>query len=93
MYANLKMEMGLKGVTIEEIAKTLEIHRNSASFKINGEGSFTIDEAFKVHKKHFAYADMQYLFKKLIEDPRKKTTNKTISQTNRRSQKQCERGE
>lgn len=64
MYANLKMEMNLKGITIEDIAKSLEIHRNSASFKINGKGKFTIDEAFKIHQEYFAYADMQYLFRK-----------------------------
>lgn len=64
MYTNLKMEMSLKGITIEDIAKLLQIHRNSASFKINGKGKFTIDEAFRIHEKYFAYADMQYLFRK-----------------------------
>lgn len=64
MYGNLKFEMDHKGLSIEKIAQTLEIHRNSASNKINGNSSFSIEEAFKVQKTHFPYADMQYLFKR-----------------------------
>lgn len=64
MYENLKLEMNFKGVTVEEIAATLGIHRTSVNLKINGESNFSIDEAFKLHRKHFAYTDMQYLFKK-----------------------------
>lgn len=73
MYANLKYEMDLKGLSIETIAQTLEIHRNSASNKINGESSFSIEEAFMVQKTHFPYADMQYLFKRTSrrDDPPK----------------------
>ena len=64
MYGNLKFEMDVIGLSIESIARTLEIHRNSASNKINGNSSFSIEEAFKIQKIHFPYADMQYLFKR-----------------------------
>ncbi len=64
MYSNLKYEMDLKGLSIETIAETLGIHRNSASNKINGSSSFSVEEAFKIQKAHFPYADMQYLFKR-----------------------------
>lgn len=64
MYVNLKYEMEMRGLSIETIAKTLGIHRNSASNKINGESSFSIEEAFTIQKAHFPYADMQYLFKR-----------------------------
>jgi plasmid maintenance system antidote protein VapI len=68
MYANLKTEMAVKGVTIEAIAELLGIHRNSVSNKINGNSSFTIEEAVCIKDAHFRYADMQYLFRK--ENPR-----------------------
>lgn len=60
---NLKGEMAKKNVTIEEIAKLLGIHRNSAANKINGETSFSIDEAFKIHNEFFPKLSMEYLFK------------------------------
>lgn len=62
--ANLKGEMAKKGVTIEEISKLLQIHRNSVANKINGDSAFTIDEAFKIKNRYFPMLSLNYLFSK-----------------------------
>lgn len=61
---NLKGELAKKDITIEEVAKLLGIHRNSVANKINGDSSFTIEEAFKIHRKYFPKLSLEYLFKK-----------------------------
>ena len=53
LCANLKGEMAKKGITIEEMAAYLKIHRNSVANKINGDTAFNVDEAFKIQKKFF----------------------------------------
>lgn len=63
-YPNLKMELFKKNITLEEIAKYLNIHRNSVSNKINGHNSFSIEEASKLQQRYFPTMKMEYLFKK-----------------------------
>lgn len=67
-YLNLKGEMAKKNITIEDIAKLLNMHRNSISKKINGPSSFSIEEAFAVKKKFFPDCDMKELFKVETEE-------------------------
>ena len=62
--ANLKGELAKNDITIEEVSKLLGIHRNSVANKINGDSSFTIDEAFKIQKEYFPTLSLEYLFKK-----------------------------
>ncbi len=64
MCANLKGELAKNDITIEEVSKMLGIHRNSVANKINGDSSFTIDEAFKIQKEYFPTLSLEYLFKK-----------------------------
>lgn len=64
MYLNLKKEMERNGVTIEDISRSLELHRNTVSNKINGSTPLSIEEGIKIRNTFFAYADFQYLFKK-----------------------------
>lgn len=61
-YGNLKAEMGRRDITIEAIAKALHIHRNSASNKVNGPSSFSIEEAMIVKDTFFSDLDYEYLF-------------------------------
>lgn len=61
---NLKAEMAKKDITIEEISKLLGIHRNSVSNKINGDSSFSVEEAFKIQEKYFPKLALNYLFEK-----------------------------
>lgn len=49
----LKREMAKKRIKVEDMANVLRIHRNSASNKINGDTSFSIDEAVKVKEAFF----------------------------------------
>lgn len=60
----LKRAMRDKGISIEAVAGLLQIHRNSASSKVNGATPFTIDEAFEVKNKLFPEFDIEYLFGK-----------------------------
>jgi phage protein len=64
LCANLKGEMAKKGITIEEMAAYLKIHRNSVANKINGDTAFNVDEAFKIQKKFFPKFTVEYLFQK-----------------------------
>lgn len=56
--------MAKKNITIEEVSKLLGIHRNSVANKINGDSSFTVDEAFKIHDTYFSKLSLNYLFQK-----------------------------
>lgn len=64
MFPNLSAEMAKRNVSIEDISKLLDLHRNSVANKINGKSSFPINEAFKVYNEFFREEDMEYLFKK-----------------------------
>lgn len=64
MYLNLKKEMERNGVTIDDISKSLDVHRNTVSNNINGVTAFSIEEGIKIRNTFFDYADFQYLFKK-----------------------------
>lgn len=59
---NVKGEMAKQNITIEEVSKTLNIHRNSVANKLNGESAFTIEEAFKIQEKYFPKLSLGYLF-------------------------------
>ena len=65
MLLNLKTEMERNNVSVDDIAKLLNIHRNSASNKINCKTPITFDEAETIRNVLFPYADLQYLFKKV----------------------------
>ena len=64
MYPNLIIAMKRKKVSMEDVAVLLRIHRNSVSYKINGNGSFSIEEGFLVHGKLFPETDLHYLLEK-----------------------------
>lgn len=67
MYLNLKAKMAIYGVSIEDIAKWLKIHRNTVAYKIN-EGSFSVEEAFSVKERFFKECDTYFLFHKTRTD-------------------------
>lgn len=64
-YSNLKAEMGRRDVTIESIAKELGIHRNSVAYKLNKDGSFSIEEADTIQKKFFPEIPLAKLFERV----------------------------
>lgn len=57
-------EMAARRIEIEDIAKLLGIHRNSAANKIYGRTSFSIAEGFLIHDKFFPDIPMKILFKR-----------------------------
>lgn len=61
---NLKGEMAKRNIKVEDVASTLKIHRNSASNKINGDTSFSIEEAVKIRDTYFPELSLKYLFEK-----------------------------
>lgn len=63
MLLNLKIEMERNGYSINTLASTLGIHRNSMTNKICGETPLNFDEAQALRDKLFPYADLQYLFR------------------------------
>lgn len=69
-YSNLKAELARRGISMEEVSKVLNIHRNSVANKINGETSFTVEEAFKIQNRYFPKMSMDYLFATEEEQPR-----------------------
>lgn len=56
-------EMAKENVTIESMAGLLNLHRNTVSYKIN-EGTFNVEEAYKVRDKFFPKWDVENLFKR-----------------------------
>lgn len=66
MYQNLKLEMAKRDITNRKVAAILEIHENTAAYKLNGEGSFSIEEAFKLKEELFPMLDLKYLFKRTV---------------------------
>lgn len=63
-YVNLRAEMAKNGVSVEDVAQTLGIHRNTATNKICGDTPFTIDEAFALRDARFPGYEVGYLFRK-----------------------------
>lgn len=61
---NLRGEMAKRKISIEEVAKFLDIHRNSITNKLNGDCNFSVDESMKLQEKFFPDLDLKYLFKK-----------------------------
>ena len=61
---NLKGEMAKRNITAEKFAQLLGIHRNSVANKINGDSSFSIEEAMKIKEEYFPELELKYLFQK-----------------------------
>jgi len=68
MYPNLESVMTLKGITLENFAAALHIHRNTAANKLKGESDFTYPEAMIISEVLFPEYKASYLFKRKVED-------------------------
>ena len=67
-YSNLKRELTSKGITIEELADLLKLHRNTVKNKLNGISSFSIEEAEKIQSIIFPQFTMRYLFNREVKE-------------------------
>ena len=72
VYINLKAEMSRKSITMETLSKFLGIHRNSVSNKLNGNSSFSIEEAIKIKNYFFPELSYKYLFE--TSEPERKSS-------------------
>ena len=68
MYQNLKVQMAAHNVTIEQLSRLLNVHRNTVAYKLDG-GAFTIEEAFVIKDYLFRQFDLSYLFKREVTPP------------------------
>lgn len=73
---NIKKVMGDKNISIDAIAATLDIHRNTAANKIAGHTPFSVQEAFKLKSDLFPEYDVDYLFSPLNGGSQNKIRNK-----------------
>ena len=68
MYQNLKVQMAAHNVTIEQLSRLLNVHRNTVANKLDG-GAFTIEGAFVIKDYLFRQFDLSYLFKREVTPP------------------------
>lgn len=62
MYDNLKAAMSQKGITVDAMAKVLNVHRNTVQNKLEGESEFTFGQAQLISEVMFPEYTMKYLF-------------------------------
>jgi len=63
MRENLMAVMRREGITIQDVADFLGVHRNTASTKVNGETDFSIQEALDLHKRFFTPYSVEWLYR------------------------------
>lgn len=61
-YTVLRGEMAKRKISIEALAALLGVHRNSVANKLNGESSFTIEQATLIQETYFLDLSLKYLF-------------------------------
>ena len=64
MYLNLEIEILRCKINKKDIAKTIGKTLVTLKQKMNGESSFTYDEAIKIQETFFKEYDLKELFKK-----------------------------
>lgn len=64
MYKNLIAAMAVEKITQEMMATLLGVHRNTIANRLNGEGNFSINEAFKIKSQFFPNYEIEKLFAK-----------------------------
>lgn len=64
MYDNLKALMAMKGISIEALARLLNVHRDTVSNKLNGESEFSYGQAELIQETLFPEYNIRYLFRR-----------------------------
>ena len=65
MFINLKTAMDRENITMEELAATLNVHRNTVTNKLSGLTPFTYEEVLMIQKILFPCYELSWLFKKI----------------------------
>ncbi|GHV02584.1 hypothetical protein FACS1894211_14260 [Clostridia bacterium] len=61
MYCNIKLEMYKRGMTVEGMAQTLNVHRNTLARKLSGKSKMTLDDLVAIKAKCFAEIPLDVL--------------------------------
>ena len=69
-FSNLRAEMARIGVTIQDVADSIGVNRDTAARKLARKSPFTLDEAFRIERKFFSGLGIPYLFAESIDDHR-----------------------
>ncbi|MBR6707869.1 MAG: helix-turn-helix transcriptional regulator [Clostridia bacterium] len=64
MYENLLALMAQKGISIDAMAKLLNVHRNTVSLKLNGESEFTFGQAELIMDTMFPEYNFKFVFRR-----------------------------
>lgn len=65
MYSNLRFAIDKEGLAMDDLAQTLNVHRNTIANKISGSTPWTYDEVLLIQKVHFPHYDQGWLFRKV----------------------------
>lgn len=69
-YSNLRAEIARNDLKVSDFAKEWKCNRDTASRKLSGKSSITLDEAFAIQRKFFPEMDLRTLFQELINPPK-----------------------
>lgn len=61
-YKNLRAEMARNGVSVGDLADSLEVRFATVSDKLNGRSRFYWDEVNRIRTKFFPACTLEYLF-------------------------------
>ena len=73
MFRNLKAEMILQDVSVQDIANALHIKPDTARLKVNGKIGISLDDCYKVAALFKENNKVEYLFEK--KDKKKENKN------------------
>jgi plasmid maintenance system antidote protein VapI len=65
---NIVASMKNRGISVNDIAKTLGCRVTTASMKLNGKTIITTEEAFKIRDTHFKDKAVDFLFSDYKEE-------------------------
>ena len=67
-FSNLRAEMAREGITVQEIADSIGVNRDTAARKLSRKSPFTLNEAFIIERKFFQGLGIPYLFSEAKEE-------------------------
>lgn len=70
VYSNLRAEIARQDLKISDFAQEWKCNRDTASRKLSGKSSITLDEAFAIQRKFFPEMDLKTLFVELLNPPK-----------------------
>lgn len=66
-FSNLRAEMARKGITVQEIADSIGVNRDTAARKLSRKSPIALSEAFLIERKFFMGLGVSYLFSEAMD--------------------------